>query len=250
VTASVGTSGVHAVPKLPAGVQLGDYTLAQPLFSLRIADAYRATGPNGPASVLVIHAAISGHPEVRDHIIAGTRAAAAVPEHRHLVRTIAAGLTGETLWIATEEIEGSCVRDLLIKKRQSGVAGFGVRGTANLVVGVTAALADYPHGAVAAESVVVSRTGRVRVVDLALGPGVVAAMMAGLIPPQSSVAPEVLAGSPPSGVGDVYSIGALVYARRRPDPFPRVFGYHEIFHALVIAAVALQYSAVALVVTG
>ncbi|HWQ01949.1 MAG TPA: hemolysin III family protein [Gaiellaceae bacterium] len=50
--------------------------------------------------------------------------------------------------------------------------------------------------------------------------------------------------------GVCYTIGALVYARRRPDPFPRVFGYHEIFHALVIAAVALQYSAVALVVTG
>jgi hemolysin III len=42
-----------------------------------------------------------------------------------------------------------------------------------------------------------------------------------------------------------YTLGALVYARRRPDPFPTVFGYHELFHALVIAAVAFQYSAVA-----
>ena len=39
--------------------------------------------------------------------------------------------------------------------------------------------------------------------------------------------------------------GAIVYARRRPDPFPAIFGYHEIFHALVIAAVALQYAVVA-----
>lgn len=38
--------------------------------------------------------------------------------------------------------------------------------------------------------------------------------------------------------GVLYSIGALVYARRRPDPAPAVFGYHEVFHALVIAAVA------------
>jgi len=36
--------------------------------------------------------------------------------------------------------------------------------------------------------------------------------------------------------GATYSLGALVYALRRPDPFPRVFGYHEIFHALVVVA--------------
>src|SRR5688500_3425479 len=32
--------------------------------------------------------------------------------------------------------------------------------------------------------------------------------------------------------GIVYTIGALVYALKRPDPWPRVFGYHEVFHAL------------------
>ena len=45
--------------------------------------------------------------------------------------------------------------------------------------------------------------------------------------------------------GLAYSVGAVVYARKRPDPLPRVFGYHEIFHALVIVAVACQYAAVA-----
>ena len=48
--------------------------------------------------------------------------------------------------------------------------------------------------------------------------------------------------------GLAYTAGALVYALRRPDPVPAVFGYHEVFHALVIAAVAFQYAAVALVV--
>jgi hemolysin III len=47
------------------------------------------------------------------------------------------------------------------------------------------------------------------------------------------------------GGGILYTLGAIVYARRRPDPVPRVFGYHELFHALVIAAVALQYASVA-----
>ncbi len=45
--------------------------------------------------------------------------------------------------------------------------------------------------------------------------------------------------------GVVYSLGALVYAAKRPDPFPRVFGYHEVFHALVIAAAVCHYAVVA-----
>jgi len=45
--------------------------------------------------------------------------------------------------------------------------------------------------------------------------------------------------------GALYTLGAVVYALRRPDPLPVVFGYHEIFHALVIAAAALQYAVIA-----
>jgi hemolysin III len=42
--------------------------------------------------------------------------------------------------------------------------------------------------------------------------------------------------------GATYSLGALVYALKRPDPFPRVFGYHEIFHALVVLASACLFA--------
>jgi hemolysin III len=45
--------------------------------------------------------------------------------------------------------------------------------------------------------------------------------------------------------GVLYSAGAVVYALRRPDPSPKVFGYHEIFHVLVIAAAAVHYAAIA-----
>jgi hemolysin III len=48
--------------------------------------------------------------------------------------------------------------------------------------------------------------------------------------------------------GILYSVGALIYAFKRPNPAPTVFGYHEIFHALVIAAAALHYAVVALIV--
>lgn len=47
------------------------------------------------------------------------------------------------------------------------------------------------------------------------------------------------------GSGVVFSLGAMVYGLRRPDPFPRVFGYHEVFHACVVAGTALLYAAVA-----
>lgn len=43
--------------------------------------------------------------------------------------------------------------------------------------------------------------------------------------------------------GVIYSLGAVVYARQRPNPWPRTFGFHEIFHALVIAAATVQYIA-------
>ena len=45
--------------------------------------------------------------------------------------------------------------------------------------------------------------------------------------------------------GILYSAGGVIYARKRPDPAPSVFGYHEVFHSLVIAAAALQYLVVA-----
>jgi hemolysin III len=48
--------------------------------------------------------------------------------------------------------------------------------------------------------------------------------------------------------GILYTAGAVVYARERPNPRPGVFGYHEVFHALVLAAAAIQYGIIAFVV--
>jgi hemolysin III len=45
--------------------------------------------------------------------------------------------------------------------------------------------------------------------------------------------------------GVAYTAGAIVYARRRPDPFPSVFGYHEIFHACTVVGATLQFVAIA-----
>jgi hemolysin III len=48
--------------------------------------------------------------------------------------------------------------------------------------------------------------------------------------------------------GLCYTIGAIAYARKSPDPWPRVFGYHEIFHALVVVAVILHFCLVAFII--
>lgn len=61
---------------------------------------------------------------------------------------------------------------------------------------------------------------------------------------------RVLSVLPSMGIGLLvlggvfYSAGAVVYTRRRPDPLPRWFGYHELFHLLVIAASTAHYLAI------
>lgn len=51
-----------------------------------------------------------------------------------------------------------------------------------------------------------------------------------------------------AGGGICYMIGAIVHAARRPDPWPAMFGYHEIFHLFVIVAALLHYCAIAFLV--
>jgi hemolysin III len=65
------------------------------------------------------------------------------------------------------------------------------------------------------------------------------------------VVPPMLDGLGPTGFGLLalggltYTAGAVVYARRRPDPIPHVFGFHEVFHALVILAAVVHLVVVA-----
>ena len=49
------------------------------------------------------------------------------------------------------------------------------------------------------------------------------------------------------GGGVFYTVGAVVYGRKRPDPSPRWFGFHEIFHACTIAGFVCHYVAISLV---
>ena len=51
-----------------------------------------------------------------------------------------------------------------------------------------------------------------------------------------------------AGGGLLYTIGAIVHAAHKPDPWPETFGYHEIFHVFVILAALLHYCAIAFLV--
>jgi len=48
--------------------------------------------------------------------------------------------------------------------------------------------------------------------------------------------------------GGLYTLGAVIYAMKWPNPFPSTLGFHEIFHLLVVAAAVAQFVAVSLVV--
>ncbi len=74
--------------------------------------------------------------------------------------------------------------------------------------------------------------------------GLVSAAVLGQLP--AAIGWLGVAGLATGGV--LYVLGAIVYASGRPNPWPKVFGYHEIFHALVIAAAALQYAVIAFAV--
>jgi hemolysin III len=45
-----------------------------------------------------------------------------------------------------------------------------------------------------------------------------------------------------------YTVGAVIHAAQRPDPWPEVFGYHELFHVFVLVALVLHFAAIAFVV--
>lgn len=62
--------------------------------------------------------------------------------------------------------------------------------------------------------------------------------------------PRALQSLPPASIvlvvagGATYTMGAVVYALKRPNPFPNVFGFHEIWHLFVLGGSALHYAAV------
>ena len=73
--------------------------------------------------------------------------------------------------------------------------------------------------------------------------------VAGLALPGVWIHTGAAAGALMLAGGLLYTAGAISYHRRRPDPYPSVFGYHEVFHAYVCAAATCQFIAIALFIS-
>lgn len=118
------------------------------------------------------------------------------------------------------------------------IALFAVKGTLGIVLlsltwgvaiaGVVMKLAwiTAPKGVSAAVYVVAGSLGVIAIGQLAGSVGLIA-----------------VAGLALGGV--FYAAGAVIYATGRPDPIPAVFGYHEVFHVLVVVAAALHFGVIA-----
>ena len=91
-------------------------------------------------------------------------------------------------------------------------------------IGMTVVWIDAPRGVVALSYVAVGCAVGIAIPELVA---------------RLPVAPLVLL----AGGGLLYASGAAVYATRRPDPWPRSFGFHEVFHGLVVVAAASHFTA-------
>jgi len=66
--------------------------------------------------------------------------------------------------------------------------------------------------------------------------------------------PQLFSGLGPTGFGLLlgggllYTLGAVVYATKRPNPWPRVFGFHEVFHAFTLGGAGLHLAAISFIV--
>ena len=193
-----------------SGAQVGSYTLGALRWRLRLADAYQATGPDGSATVFIVHARFASLPGVTDAITRSVAHLATLAEDKHLVRAREVYQAHDQLAVVADDVVGTSAAELIARKAGQGV---GVRGTANLIGGVAAALAaaGSVHGSLAPESVVVGKSGRIHLIDVALGPATALAIRHGAAPGGLHIAPEVTGGTSITAASDVWGLGALCY---------------------------------------
>jgi serine/threonine protein kinase len=171
------------------------------------AEVYHATDTREqrPVSVHLFHRALTS--EVAR---IGEAIARASASHPGIARPLWVGSVGADAYVVTEFVEGHSLRQLLERKRQTGMHGFTVRGARNILVQVLAALeaAGWPHGALGLDSIAVDKAGHVMVTDFGLWcllPAAKAGGGTGCMPP------EVVAGAAPTVRSDVYGVGAILY---------------------------------------
>jgi serine/threonine protein kinase len=181
-----------------------------------ISQTYRATDANrrGPAAVRIISMRALG-PSAAQLVTDVENASALV--HKNLIEVLSAGREADSFFIATELLDGQTLRDFIDNKRKEG-RNVSFKGACNLIThvanGLERAAGFMPHGGLNPTAIWVNKAGRVKVGELGLGRTVPALARRGApdgAPDTVYVAPEVLAGGPPSSASDVYSLGVLLY---------------------------------------
>ena len=200
----------------PGAVVGGRFRLDGLLSQDAVSQTYRATDANrrGPAAVRIISMRLLG-PSAAQLVTDVENASALV--HKNLIEVLSAGREADSFFIATELLDGQTLRDFIDNKRNEG-RNVSFKGACNLIThvanGLERAAGFMPHGGLNPTAIWVNKAGRVKVGELGLGRTVPALARRGApdgSPDTVYVAPEVLAGAPPSSASDVYSLGVLLY---------------------------------------
>jgi hypothetical protein len=206
-----------AAGQLPVGTTIGArFRVEGPLFQDAVSQTYRAVdlGQGVSAAVRVVPMRILGAQAAQ--LEADIEKASAVV-HKNLVEVLMVGREADFYFIATELLDGQTLREFIDGKRDEG-RGVSFRGACNLVTHVTNALEKaatfMPHGGLNPAAIWVNKAGRVKVADLGLARTLPPLARRGApqgAPDTIYIAPEVVAGAPPSPAADVYSLGVILY---------------------------------------
>jgi serine/threonine-protein kinase len=137
--------------------------------------------------------------------------------HKNLLEVLTVGREADFYYVATELLDGQTLREFIDGKRREGRT-VSFRGACNLIThianGLERAASTMPHGGLNPATVWVNKAGRVKVADLGLARTLPAlARRGGPVgaPEQTYVAPELLAGGPPTLASDAYALGVILF---------------------------------------
>jgi len=194
----------------------GRFRIEESISHDNVGHVYRAfdTGQGAPAAVRVIPLRLLGA-SARTLEVDVEKASAVI--HKNLVSILMIGREADFYFIAAELMDGQTLREFMDGKRADG-RGISFKGAYNLLSHIANALEKahdlMAHGGLNPASIWVNKAGRVKVADLGLARTLPALGRRGA-PPGSPdhlyVAPEMIAGAPPSSAADVYALGVILY---------------------------------------
>ena len=203
--------------QIPAGATVGGRFRIDGLLSQdAVSQTYRATdiSHRNAAAVRVIPMRVLGASAAQ--LETDVENASALV-HKNLVEVLTVGREADFFYIATELLDGQTLREFIDGKRREGRT-VSFRGACNLIThianGLERAASTMPHGGLNPATVWVNKAGRVKVADLGLARTLPTLARRGVptgAPEHAYLAPELLAGGPPTLASDVYALGVILF---------------------------------------